>query len=108
MRRGAIWTVAGGGGYAGKPRPVVIVQADAFSETDSLTIAPLTTVLLDAPLQRIVVEPAEANGLHATSAVMIDKITTVSKTKFGHRIGHLDDRDMRRLERALLVFLGIA
>jgi mRNA interferase MazF len=28
MRRGEIWTVAGGAAYAGKPRPAVIIQDD--------------------------------------------------------------------------------
>ena len=39
---------------------------------------------------------------------MIDKITTVPKAKVGSRIGRLDDMDMARLNRAILVFLGIA
>ncbi|WP_246518582.1 recombinase family protein [Ancylobacter lacus] len=37
MRRGDVWTVAGGQDYAGKPRPVVIVQDDSFDGTDSLS-----------------------------------------------------------------------
>ena len=36
MRRGDIWTVAGGKDYAGKPRPVVVVQDDSFDATDSI------------------------------------------------------------------------
>jgi len=34
VRRAEIWTVSGGADYTGKPRPVVIVQADYF-DTDS-------------------------------------------------------------------------
>jgi PemK-like, MazF-like toxin of type II toxin-antitoxin system len=43
MKRGDVWTVAGGKDYAGKPRPVVIVQDDSFDATDSITICALTT-----------------------------------------------------------------
>jgi mRNA interferase MazF len=39
---------------------------------------------------------------------MADKITTVSKTKLGSRVGRLDARDMVRLNRAIIVFLGLA
>ena len=37
MRRGEIWTVAGGADYTGKARPAVIVQDDRF-DTDSITL----------------------------------------------------------------------
>ena len=39
---------------------------------------------------------------------MVDKITTVPKAKIGGRLGRLSDKDMLRLNRAALVFLGIA
>lgn len=108
MRRGEIWTVAGGKDYAGKPRPVVIVQDDAFDATDSITICAFTTDETDAPLFRLPVEPNESNGLRTACRLMVDKITTVPKSKLGAHIGRLDDEDMVRLNRAILVFLGLA
>ncbi len=39
---------------------------------------------------------------------MVDKITTVPKSKVGERIGRLDDDDIVRLNQAVLVFLGLA
>jgi mRNA interferase MazF len=108
MRRGEIWTVAGGGDYAGKPRPVVILQDDIFAATDSITVCALTSNPTDAPLFRLPVAPNERNGLRATSRMMADKITTVSKTKVGARLGRLDDEDILRLNQAVLVFLGLA
>ncbi|MHB1577165.1 MAG: type II toxin-antitoxin system PemK/MazF family toxin [Candidatus Dormibacteria bacterium] len=107
MRRAEIWTVAGGSGYAGKPRPAVIVQDDRF-DTDSVTICPFTTDSTDAPLFRLEVQPTPSNGLQATSRLMVDKLTTVSRLKVWTRIGVLDDLDLTRLNRAVLVFLGIA
>ncbi len=98
MRRGEIWTVAGGRDYAGKPRPVVIVQDDSFDATDET----------DAPLFRLPVQPNERSGLRATCRLMVDKITTVPKTKVGPLVGRLNDEDSLRLNQAVLVFLGLA
>jgi mRNA interferase MazF len=39
---------------------------------------------------------------------MVDKITTVPKTKLGSRLGSLDAEAMLRLNRAMVVFLGLA
>jgi mRNA interferase MazF len=108
MRRGEIWTVAGGSHYAGKPRPVVIMQDDSFDGTDSLTVCAFTTDETEAPLFRLAVMPNDRNGLRATCRLMVDKITTVPKTKLGKRVGRLDDEDMVRLNRAAIVFLGLA
>src|ERR1700760_2585093 len=108
MKRGDIWTVAGGKDYAGKPRPVVVVQDDSFDATDSITICAFTTDQTEAPLIRLPVEPNERNGLRATRRLMVDKITTVPKSEGGARIGRLDDEDILRLNRAVLVFLGLA
>ena len=108
MRRGEVWTVSGGQDYASNLRPVVIVQDNSFDATDSITICAFTTDPTDAPLFRLPVEPSERNGLRATSRLMVDKITTVPKSKVGELIGRLDDEDMVRLNQAVLVFLGLA
>jgi len=108
MKRGDIWTVAGGKDYAGKPRPAVIVQDDSFDATDSITICAFTTDETEAPLFRLPVVPNERNGLHTACRLMVDKITTVPKTKVGARVGRLDDEDILRLNQAVLVFLGLA
>ncbi|HEY5273770.1 MAG TPA: type II toxin-antitoxin system PemK/MazF family toxin [Acidimicrobiales bacterium] len=108
MRRGEVWTAAAGSGYAGKPRPVVIVQDDRFDATDSVTVCAFTTDPTEAPLFRLLVEVSEQNGLNEPSSLMIDKLTTVRRVKLGERIGRLADEDMVRLDRAVVVFLGLA
>jgi mRNA interferase MazF len=108
MKRGDIWTVAGGPDYAGKPRPAVIVQDDRFDATKSITICSFTSSAADAPLFRLLIESNARNGLEAPSRLMVDKITTVPRSKLGRRIGRLDDQDIVRLNRAVLVFLGLA
>ena len=42
------------------------------------------------------------------SRLMVDKITTVSKENLGRRVGRLDAEDIARLNRAMMVFLGLA
>lgn len=108
MRRGEIWTIAGGKDYAGKPRPVAIVQDDSFDATNSISICAFTSDETDAPLFRLLVEPNERNGLRLPSRLMVDKITTVARAKVGVQIGRLDDKDVVRLDQAMLVFLGLA
>ncbi len=108
MKRGEIWTVAGGKDYAGKPRPAVIVQDDRFDATSSITVCAFTTDPTDAPLFRLPVIPSERNGLRTPCSLMVDKITTVPKGKLGSRTGRLDDEDLLRLNRAIVVFLGLA
>jgi mRNA interferase MazF len=108
MRRGDVWTVAGGKDYAGKARPVVILQDDSFDGTESVTICAFTTDDTDAPLFRLPVAPNERNGLRVPCRLMVDKVTTVPKSKVGAHIGRLDDEDVLRLNQAVLVFLGLA
>jgi mRNA interferase MazF len=108
VKRGDVWTVAGGPDYAGKPRPAVILQDDAFDATVSITICPFTTHAVDAPLMRVPIEPSDRNGLRSASHVMIDKIATVSKKKLESRVGRLSDEDIVRVNRAVVVFLGLA
>jgi mRNA interferase MazF len=108
MKRGEVWTVSGGQDYARKPRPAVILQDDRFDATASITLCAFTTDKTEAPLFRLPVSPTAGNGLKKVSRLMVDKIATVPKHKLGERIGRLDDEDMARLNRAALVFLGLA
>lgn len=108
MKRGEIWTAAGGSGYTGKPRPVAIVQDDRFDATNSVTICSFTSDPTEAPLIRLLIRPDERNGLRELSSLMVDKITTVPRTRLGERIGWLGDEDLVRLGRAIIVFLGLA
>ncbi|MDE0116265.1 MAG: type II toxin-antitoxin system PemK/MazF family toxin [bacterium] len=108
MKRAEIWTAAGGGGYAGKPRPVVVIQDDRFDATNSVTVCAFTTDPTEAPLIRLAVVPDPANGLRERSSLMVDKITTVRRETLGEKIGELAHQDVTRLERAVMIFFGLA
>ncbi len=107
MRRGDLVTVAMPGDY-GKPRPALVIQADQFSATASLTVALITTSLVDAPLMRLTLEPTSENGLRKISQVMIDKVMTVRREKLGSPFGRLDNNTMLAINRGLALFLGFA
>ncbi|MCA3644060.1 MAG: type II toxin-antitoxin system PemK/MazF family toxin [Methylobacterium sp.] len=107
MKRGSVWTLAGGSAYTGKPRPVVVVQDSAFDVLRSITVCPLTSELMDAEAVRPRIEPSVSNGLRVMSQVMTDKIVTVPRERLGAQIGAFSDQDMLRVNRALVVFLGI-
>jgi mRNA interferase MazF len=108
VRRGEVWTAAAGSGYAGKPRPVVIIQDDLFEATASVTVCAFTTDPTDAPLLRMPVAADDTTGIRQPSRVIVDKITTIPRSKLGERIGRLSDDDMTRLARSIVVFLGLA
>ena len=108
MKRGELWTAAGGPDHTSKPRPVLIIQEDRFDQNDSATICPITRDPGDFTLFRILIEPSPFNGLRLPSRVMADKVSTVFRTKLRKQIGRLSDADMTRVDRALLIFLGLA
>lgn len=108
MRRGDVVVVAAAGDY-GKPRPAVIVQSDAFPETHaSVVVCQMTSDLSDAPDFRITIEPGDGNGLRDRSQIMADKPVTVRRARIGRIIGRLDAADLRRLNTALALVMGLA
>jgi mRNA interferase MazF len=107
MRRGDLLTIALQGDL-GKPRPALVIQSDLFDAHGSVTVLPLTSMLLDAPLLRITVQPSAANGLRGVSQVMVDKPSSILRERLGPVFGHADDETLLAVNRALAVFLGLA
>ena len=105
--RGDLVTIAVKGEF-GKPRPALVIQADHFDQHASLTVLPVTSSVVDAPLLRITVMPNAENGLQKPSQVMVDKAVTVRRHRVGHAFGRIDADTMVAVERCLAVFLGIA
>jgi mRNA interferase MazF len=106
LRRGDIVAIALAGDYS-KPRPALVVQANAFSALPSVTVLPLTTELHREHLVRISVAPTRSNGLHHPSQVMIDKAATVPLAKIGQYIGHINAGTMHTVNQVLAKFLGL-
>lgn len=105
--RGDLVTVAMQGDL-GKPQPALVIQADQFNEHATVTVLPLTSALVAAPLLRITIEPSTENGLQKPLQVMLDKAVTVKRDKIGAAFGRIDANVMVEVDRCLAVFLGIA
>jgi mRNA interferase MazF len=106
VSRGDLVTIALPGDY-GKPRPALVMQADAFNDLPSVTVLPLTSEMHDWPLFRVTIRPSRANGLRQASQAAVDKTATVPRAKIGQRIGRADVGTMRAVHVALAGFLGL-
>lgn len=107
MRRGDFVTIATKGDL-GKPRPALVIQADQFDQHATVTVLPVTSTTVAAPLLRISVRPDASNGLLKPSQIMVDKAMTVRRDKVGPTFGRIDVDSLVEVERSLAVFLGIA
>ena len=107
MKRGDIILIATRGDY-GKPRPAVIVQADALDDTDSVLVSPMTSVPLDAPIYRVAVAPDDQNGLRTSSQIMVEKTLPVRRSKCGAPIGRLTDDQLAQLDGKLTLVIGLS
>jgi mRNA interferase MazF len=108
VKRGTIVVVAAKGAYTGKPRPAVVVQSDLFNPThQSVTICPITTDCVDAPLFRISLPPGERTGLRSASQIMVDKIVSVPRSAIASEIGRCNGDELVAAEDALRRWLEL-
>jgi mRNA interferase MazF len=108
VKRGDVVIIAIQGDY-GKPRLALVIQSDLFNDThSSISVAPVTSTIVDAPLFRLTLDPTNSNGLKSVSQIMVDKITAVRRNKVGKTVGRLDDATMVRINRAIGLWLGFA
>ena len=108
LLRSQVVTVASPGVYSGKPRPAVVVQANRWLQGHpSVTLCPLTSTLIEAPLVRLTVQPTPGNGLRKPSQLMTDKLFTVTMAANGEVIGVLEPAAMAELDLALRGWLEL-
>ena len=107
MKRGEIVTGSAGSGYAGKPRPVLIIQDDALAALDSVVVCPLTSVPHEESILRPLVAATASTGLEVDSLVMTDKVVAVPRHKLGHVVGRIDPATLRKVMRGLGTIIGL-
>jgi mRNA interferase MazF len=108
IARGAVVIVSARGAYTGKPRPALVVQANAFNSThNSVTVCPITSAWVDAPLFRVSVPPGDRTGLKAASQVMVDKVVSVPRSSIARAVGRCDDDAVAAVDDALRRWLGL-
>jgi mRNA interferase MazF len=108
VTRGDIAVIATRGAYTSKPRPALVVQSDLYNGTHgSVTICPVTSDLVDAPLFRIPLPPGARTGLKAASQVMVDKIVSVPRESVGRSIGRCLPQELDAVDEALRTWLAL-
>ncbi|MBL0165543.1 MAG: type II toxin-antitoxin system PemK/MazF family toxin [Xanthomonadales bacterium] len=107
MMRGELVTIAIQGDF-GEPRAALVIQADLLNAHVTVTVLPVTSTLVDAPLIRILVQPSTENGLPSPSQILVDKVMTVKRDIVRKTLDRIDAVAMVEVERCLAVFLGIA
>jgi mRNA interferase MazF len=108
VKRGSIVVVAARGAYTGKPRPALVVQSDLFNPTHAtLTICPITSDCVDAPLFRLTLPPGPRTGLKGVSQIMIDKVVSVPRAAISAEIGECDAREIEAVEDGLRRWLAL-
>jgi len=95
-------------GEFGRPRPVVVVQADEFNQTTTLLVCPITSNVTENLAIRPMVEPKPENGLRIRSQIMADKMLALPRDHIRQQIGIVGFKTMSQLDAALLLVLGLA
>ena len=108
VARGSIVVLAAKGAYTRKPRPAVVVQSDVFNAThSSITVCPVTSDCVDAPLFRVALPPGARTGLVAASQVMVDKVSSVPRSAVDRTIGACDALHLDQIDEALRRWLDL-
>jgi mRNA interferase MazF len=107
VKRGSVVIVAHG--EFGRPRPVVVVQADELGNaTTTVLVCPITSDVTERLPIRPAVEPNVGNGLRLRSQIMTDKMLALPRDRVRRSIGTIDAETLGRLDSALLTVLGLA
>jgi len=95
-------------GDFGKPRPAVVIQSNLFNPTHaSITVCPITSHLIDAPLFRLSLIPNSLTGLTLESQIMVDKIISIKSEKITQKIGKLSSDEILKLDDAIKLWLSL-
>jgi mRNA interferase MazF len=105
MRRGDLVTIVGD---YDSPRPVLVIQSEAFDLHPSVVVLPLTAELVNTPLFRVPVPADQLTGLLKIAHIMVDKPTTIPRAKLGLRIGQIDAPTQQAVDAALRGFLDLS
>ena len=86
----------------------MVVQSDVFNPTHaSVTICPLTTDCVDAPLFRVTVAAGVRTGLRQISQAMVDKIASIPRERVGKEIGRCTEDEIEAIDKALRCWLSL-
>lgn len=112
MLRGEIWwaDISDGVGSApGYRRPVVIIQADSFNRTaiGTVIVVSLTSNLSLADAPGNVPLGRRLSGLPKDSVVNVSQLSTLDRSQFTKKAGHIPPSLMRSIDEGLRLVLGM-
>jgi mRNA interferase MazF len=96
------------GSEQGGIRPVIIIQNDIGNKySPTVIISAITSQINKAKLPTHVEISSEEYGLNKDSVVLLEQIRTLDKRRLKEKIGHMSDRDMEKVDQALLISVGL-
>lgn len=96
------------GSEQGGIRPVIILQNDIGNKySPTIIIAAITSQINKAKLPTHVEISSEEYGLNKDSVVLLEQIRTLDKKRLKEKIGHMTDGDMKKVDTALLISVGL-
>jgi mRNA interferase MazF len=110
-RRGEIYLVALGptaGHEIQKTRPAVVSYNDVSNQYSPVTIvAAISSQFSEPPCPReVVIEPADS-GLPKRSAVTVNQIRSVDRSRLQKKVGRLSRQTMERVDEAIKISLWL-
>jgi mRNA interferase MazF len=109
MKRGDIVTIADRiGDFTGKPRPALVVQADAFNaEHATVTVCLITSEVTGHALFRVPLPQGAETGMRVDSEIAVDKLQTIRRHKVGRCIGAVSTDTIFAVDQALRRWLAL-
>ncbi len=106
MKQGEVWWInfdPSVGGEIQKKRPAIIVSNDASNKyLNRVQVVPLTS-----SADRLYPSEASVTVKRKKRKAMADQLTTVSKMRLLNRLGRSSNADLKGVERAIKVQLGL-
>ncbi|MBC8063095.1 MAG: type II toxin-antitoxin system PemK/MazF family toxin [Clostridiaceae bacterium] len=96
------------GSEQGGIRPVIIIQNDIGNKySPTIIVAAITSQINKAKLPTHVEISSEEYGLNKDSVVLLEQIRTVDKKRLKEKIGHMTEKDIQKVDDALLISMGL-
>ncbi|WP_142415175.1 type II toxin-antitoxin system PemK/MazF family toxin [Hathewaya massiliensis] len=96
------------GSEQGGVRPVIIIQNDIGNKySPTVIVSAITSQINKAKLPTHVEISSEDYGLNKDSVVLLEQIRTLDKKRLKEKIGHMSDEDMKKVDDALAISIGL-
>jgi len=110
MRQGEVWLVDFApkiGQEINKKRPAIIVNHDSMGSLQLKVVVPITEASRDVKEWHIKLFPSKENGLSKESVADCFQVKSVSKERFGKRLGVLSIAELDHIKLGLMKVLDL-